>query len=215
MVGSYLEDLRVKHLKDELKDHGVENRLKDDEVDLAQLEAEAGDETVYGLPLGRSWYPTTYTVTVGITTVLMLIAFPGYFRAPFSISYLSIVIGVVGIFVWVGLAWVDAHTLNAGSWFSGTREAFNPFEELKDDPKWMWQFLGIRFFGLVIVIPFIEEFFLRGFLMRYCEDPDWDEIPLGVASTWVWFVPIVYGAIAHPAESTLSHRLVRNGYLAL
>jgi CAAX prenyl protease-like protein len=64
----------------------------------------------------------------------------------------------------------------------------------------MWQFLAIRFFGLVLVVPFIEEFFLRGFLMRYCEDPDWDEIPLGVASPWVWVVPTVYGVIAHPAE---------------
>ena len=201
MIGGYVEGLRIDELKGELGDHG-ENRLKED-VDIKQLERarDPNEKFLFGLlPLNRSSYPYTYTATIGVTTVMMLIAFPGYFRAPFKLSFLSVIIGAVGVVVWVGLSWIDSNTFDLGSHFASTRPAFNPFVELKDDGAWMWQFLAIRFFGLVLVVPFIEEFFLRGFLMRYCEDPDWDEIPLGVASSWVWVVPTVYGIVAHPAE---------------
>ncbi len=46
----------------------------------------------------------------------------------------------------------------------------------------------------------IEEFFVRGFLIRYVDDPDWDELPLGQATWKGWLAPTVYGVIAHPAE---------------
>ena len=127
--------------------------------------------------------------------VFMIIAIPGYRIPEFRISWLSIVIGAVGIVVWVGLSYLDAHYLRLGPRLGniGEREAFNPFEVLKDYPTWMYQFLAIRFFGLVVVVPIVEEFFLRGFLMRYIDDPDWDEIPLGFAGT-----PALLGIVATP-----------------
>ncbi|MBJ44819.1 MAG: CAAX prenyl protease-related protein [Planctomycetaceae bacterium] len=71
-------------------------------------------------------------------------------------------------------------------------------------PYWsqekVWKFVGLRFFGLVLVVPIIEEFFVRGFLMRYVDDPDWDEIPLGQAKTWGWLSPTIYGVVAHLTE---------------
>ena len=44
----------------------------------------------------------------------------------------------------------------------GERPGFNPLEELEDDPTWAYGFLAIRLFGLAILVPMIEEFFLRG-----------------------------------------------------
>ena len=82
----------------------------------------------------------------------------------------------------------------------GAREAFNPFEELKDNPTWMWTFLGIRFWGLVIIIPFVEEFFLRGFLMRYIDSPDWDQEPIGKLTRLSAIGVVVYALLTHPAE---------------
>ena len=61
----------------------------------------------------------------------------------------------------------------------GTRSGYNPFEMLGDQPAGAWTFWAIRLFGLTLVVPFIEEAFLRGFLMRYFVDRDWWDVPFG------------------------------------
>ncbi len=65
----------------------------------------------------------------------------------------------------------------------------------------MWQFLTIRFFGLVCLVPLVEEFFIRGFLMRYIDDPDWDQIPLGTAGRWAILGVFIYAGFTHPSEA--------------
>jgi CAAX prenyl protease-like protein len=145
-------------------------------------------------------YPQGYSLVLGLTLVLMLAVWRGYSRAPFSISWLSVVVGVLGVFVWIGLWWFDREFLGLGSLFGSTREAFNPFEQLSENPTWMWSFLAIRFAGLVVVVPVIEEFFVRGFLMRYIDSQEWDSVPLGNA-TWLSVGGVaVYGLLSHPAE---------------
>ena len=108
------------------------------------------------------------------------------------------IVGVVGIFVWVGIWWIKNNVLQMGDVMKGSRAAFNPFEVLKDNPTWMWQFMAIRFWGLVIVVPFLEEFFLRGWLMRYIDDPDWDTIPLGLVTKLSGPGVAIYAAATHP-----------------
>ncbi len=205
MTGGYLEKMRVAYLKGELDrpHHDEGNRLpvEEEEVDISEIEVDPDARFLFGLlPLGTKSYPYTYTVTIAVTTFLVLLFGWGYFRAPFRVSWLSVVVGVVGVVVWIGLSYLDEHYLGIGNRLSGGREAFNPFEELKDHPNWMRQFVGIRFFGLVILVPLIEEFFVRGFLMRYVDDPDWDEVPLGQAKLGGWLTPTVYGVIAHMTE---------------
>ena len=72
----------------------------------------------------------------------------------------------------------------AASSRAGDRPAFNPFEQLADQPAWAWAFLAVRFFGLVAVVPLIEEFFLRGFVMRFVVDRDWWDVPFGKVNRW-------------------------------
>ena len=79
-------------------------------------------------------------------------------------------------------------------------DAFNPLEELSSTPAWKMQFMAIRFFGLVCLVPIVEEFFLRGFLMRYIEHPDWDQIPLGMATKLSIIGVAAYALFTHPAE---------------
>jgi|GEM_PF-3182061 len=151
----------------------------------------------------ETWYPTLYTVACIAAFIAVLFALPGFLKHPFRISPFAIGIGVVGIFVWLGLWWLDKHVLGIGEWMApNSRAAFNPFVELgPPKPKWwMYTFVGIRLLGLCLVIPIAEEFFARGFLMRYIEDIDWDQIPLGEA-TWKGLAGIiVYGAMTHPGE---------------
>ncbi|MCA9266763.1 MAG: CPBP family intramembrane metalloprotease, partial [Planctomycetales bacterium] len=52
----------------------------------------------------------------------------------------------------------------------------------------------------VLLIPLGEEFFLRGWLMRYVDDPDWDLIPLGLAGKLGILSAVVYGVVAHVGE---------------
>lgn len=227
MVGDYLDKLRVTIHEKEEKVHGhdegghkppqTEEEKAEFEKELAEKRA-TEDASRLWLPKYHTWYPTTYSISIVATTILVLAVFGGYLKAPFNFSWLSVAVGVVGIFVWIGLVeaqWAvgqffqgleqadaggEKWTTWIGETLAGTREAFNPFDALKQNPSWMWQFLAIRFFGLVIIVPLVEEFFLRGFLMRYVDDPDWDEIPLGYAGTLAILSVTIYGVIAHPAE---------------
>ncbi|MEZ6118277.1 MAG: CPBP family glutamic-type intramembrane protease [Pirellulaceae bacterium] len=52
----------------------------------------------------------------------------------------------------------------------------------------------------MIIVPILEEFFVRGFLIRYVDDPDWDEMPIADANPWGWASPTIYGVIAHMTE---------------
>ena len=146
------------------------------------------------------WYPTYYTWVIAATTVMMLIAFPWYLKTPLNFSWWSVIIGVVGIFAWIGLYELDNRLFHLGDLFGKSRAAFNPFTELKHDPKWMWQFIFIRFAGLALIVPVIEEFFLRGWLMRYIDDPDWDEIPLGEAGKYALIGVPIYAVVQHLNE---------------
>lgn len=152
-------------------------------------------------PDDQTWYPTTYTITIAGTALLMLLAFPGYFKAPFKITIWSVIVGVVGIVVWIALVELDRNFLHVGSMLApGGRDAFNPFEELKGNQTWMWQFIAIRFLGLCLIVPFIEEFFLRGWLMRYIDDPDWDQMPLAQHGQLAIFGVVGYAVVSHLGE---------------
>ncbi len=205
MTAGYLEQLRVSYLKGDLDDphfgeesHGLPG---EEEVDISQIEVDPNARFLFGLlPLGKNSFPYTYTATIVLTIASMLPFAWGYFRAPFRVTFLSFVVGVVGVVLWIGLVWVDEQFLGLGKMLSSGRAAFNPLEELKNDRQWLYQFMAIRFLGLVVIVPIIEEFFVRGFLIRYVDDPDWDELPLGQATWKGWLAPTVYGVIAHPAE---------------
>ena len=62
-------------------------------------------------------------------------------------------------------------------------------------------FLAIRFFGLVAVVPLIEEFFVRGFVMRFAIDADWPKIPFGTLTPTAVAVGTVLCVLMHPAEA--------------
>ncbi len=53
---------------------------------------------------------------------------------------------------------------------------------------------GARFLRLVIVVPFLEEVFWRGFLLRYLIEEDFEHVPFGTFS-WMSFggVAILFG----------------------
>ena len=55
--------------------------------------------------------------------------------------------------------------------FLGSRTAFNPAREMAT-PLGVFLFLVVRFIGLVVVAPLVEELFYRNFLLRFVTDMD-------------------------------------------
>lgn len=159
-----------------------------------------------GLSLPYSAYPLIYSAKIALTLAAIGFVLPGYrqFRRPPGM--LALLVGAVGIVVWIGLWWLSGR-IGLTDLLSkvpgyGSRPAYNPQESpLAASPAWSCTFLGIRFFGLVVVVPVIEEFFLRGFLMRLAMDGDWWKVPFGAVNPAAVLVSIVVPVLSHqPGE---------------
>ncbi len=150
------------------------------------------------------YYPRVYTIKIVLTTLAMLAVIPGYLAFPLRVNAIAWLVGAVGAVAWIILAKIQVATypmlpeMLSKALEMGGRTGFNPLVELKDDPTWAWTFLGIRFFGLVVVVAVIEEFFLRGFLMRYVMDIDWHLIPFGVVNKLGLATVLIFPVIYHP-----------------
>jgi CAAX prenyl protease-like protein len=158
-----------------------------------------------GLAIPYAAYPLVYTAKIALTLLAMALVWPGYWQFRCPPGLLAVLVGAVGIVVWVGLwrlsAWLGLTPLLDKLPGYGQRPEFNPLEQLAAAPAWAWTFLAIRFFGLVVVVPVIEEFFLRGFLMRLVVDQDWWKVPFGKTNAAAVAVSIVVPVLTHqPGE---------------
>ena len=167
-------------------------------------------ETVGGAAIGLSipyaHYPWVYTAKICLTIVAMIFVLPGYREFSLRVSWLGIGVGVVGVVIWVGLCKLDLeHRFLVPllepiglDWLIAARSAFNPFEHLTAHPACAWGFLAVRFLGLVAVVAVIEEFLLRGFIMRFVVDARWWEVPIGKVTTTAVVVGTLIPMAMHP-----------------
>lgn len=171
------------------------------------------------------YYPWAYSAKITLTIIAMLAVGSGYLAFPWKVSWLSIVVGVVGVVLWIAICHlqlevkvlepVDRFLGNLLLTFeedetpgiglmsligAGERPAFNPLEHLKDTPVWAYVFLAIRFTGLALIVPVIEEFFLRGFLMRYVMEPQWWKVPIGEVNRTAVNLGTAVPMLMHPGE---------------
>lgn len=151
-------------------------------------------------------YPFVYTVKLALTLATMLLVVPGYRQFPLQVSWLAVVVGVIGVVLWIALCelhwertFLEAIGL-AGLLDLGARPAYNPLEQLADTPLWGYTFLAIRFAGLALVVPIIEEFFLRGLAMRYVIRDTWWEVPFGTLTPLAAVVGTAVPMLMHPGE---------------
>lgn len=61
-------------------------------------------------------------------------------------------------------------------------------------------FLLVRFFGLALLVPVIEEAFLRAFLMRFVMHDNWTEIPFGTVNRMALAAGILVPVLYHPEK---------------
>jgi CAAX prenyl protease-like protein len=168
------------------------------------LEEEAGHPWI-DLGIEYEHYPWIYGIKI-VLTIAAIVAVARSYPRRSAIHPLAMAVGVAGVVVWIGLAYlqrwmVDALGLqDAASWLGGQRAAFNPLAELGHSPQG-YLFLIIRFLGLAAVVPLIEEMFLRGFLMRFFAKPDWWNVPIGTPERWGIAAAIVLPVLMHPQEA--------------
>jgi hypothetical protein len=148
-------------------------------------------------------YPLIYTIKIGLTLAAIAYVWPGYRQFRWRLSLIAILVGVVGAAVWIGLAALQREITARFGWDFGLgkRSAFNPLAELKDRPAWAHAFLAVRFLGLAVVVPVIEEFFLRGFLMRFVVAADWWKVPFGDVNRLAIVVGTAVPVLMHPQEA--------------
>lgn len=175
------------------------------------LEPVAGqsDETAW---IPYRWYPFVYTWKIIVTAIVTLLCFC-YWRKRFPIrgtraTFLAIIAGILGTILWVGVCKCELekqifpHSLSTDATseeMTVGRSAYNPFEHL--EPGNAWRFWILRMVGLALIVPMMEEFFLRGFLLRYVVQNNWTEVPVGITNGTVWIATLVYAAVTHPGEA--------------
>ncbi len=170
-----------------------------------------------GLAIPYSAYPLVYTVKILLTLVAIALVWPSYKQFKRQAGLLAVAVGLIGGVMWIALCKLQLeqkllHSLlehvrpalesvGLGSLVTvGQRPAFNPWDQLAGRPPLAWAFLAIRLLGLIAVVPVVEEFFYRGFLMRFVVRADWWNVPPGEVNTAAIVVAVVVPMAMHPGE---------------
>jgi CAAX prenyl protease-like protein len=107
------------------------------------------------------------------------------------IPIISILIGLVGVVLWIGL---DPFLVHYDQPLLGR----NPFHLYP--PAEAWALFAVRLFGISVVVPIMEELFWRGFLMRWLIKEDFTAVPLGTYTPLSFFVTTAFFAAEHGPE---------------
>ena len=155
-------------------------------------------------------YPMIYVAKILTTSVAILLGFLMYWRHEFPVrvsrwTAWAVLCGILGCALWVGVCHLELEkkVLTACHCnVPAVRSAFNPFEEMDlFPPAYAWIFWAFRMAGLAVIVPIMEEMFLRGFLLRIVEKNDWRSVPVGAASRIVWWTVCFYAIATHPTEA--------------
>lgn len=154
------------------------------------------------------WIYPVQTVLVG---VLLWFYRKQYVFKPHQGFGLAVLLGVTGIVFWCLPAWgyqkLTADGTVLPSWLkwlglTAREDGFDPSFYVEHSMLYAVS-LGMRFLRMVIVVPFAEEIFWRGFLMRYviADGDDFRRVPFGTHHWRAFGVVTVCVMLAHnPAD---------------
>jgi uncharacterized protein len=148
-------------------------------------------------PSARGQYPLVYTLKVALVTITL-----AFCRRPLrDMSFnaraaaAGAVVGAAVFLEWVCLGPLTHYPHFA---FLGTRAAYDPFSAIHSLPA-RAMFLAARFYGLVLLVPMIEEVFWRSFLLRFVTEPDDFQRVRQGAFSWTAFIVVALAfGMAHP-----------------
>ena len=129
-------------------------------------------------------------------------------------ALLSIVVGLVVFKLWISLTepWMMLGQPTAG------------FRPVNDEGELMWGLIVVRWVGAALMVPVMEELFWRGFLMRWVDNPDFEQVdPASVSLKAIALSTLVFmlahtlwlGAIVAGMAYALLYRYTRSLWAAV
>ncbi|MFM8413192.1 MAG: CAAX prenyl protease-related protein [Planctomycetota bacterium] len=152
-----------------------------------------------GIPYAA--YPAIYALRIASTLALLGRVWPHIRAWVGRPTWWPPLLGLLLVVPWVVLAKLQH---DAGWTFGAAERAgYNPFlpEHLGPDSPWAWAFLVVRGLGLVVIVPIIEELFVRGFLMRYVIKEQFWEVPFATLTAASAGACMAYAVASHPGEA--------------
>jgi CAAX prenyl protease-like protein len=153
------------------------------------------------LGIGSEAYPIVYAVRLAATIALLTRVWPDVRAWVGRPTWWPPLLGLALVVPWVTLATLQ----HQAGWTVGAAEraGYNPFlaGNLGPDSIWAWVFLAVRGLGLVVIVPIIEELFVRGFLMRYVIKEEFWQVPFGLLTSASAATCMVYAVATHPGEA--------------
>lgn len=144
-------------------------------------------------------YPAVYALRVALTVAVIAAAWPSLRPWLGRPAWWPPLLGLGLVVPWVVLTTLQR---DAGWGDSlGVRTAFDPFVALGEGSPRAWAFLGLRFAGLVLIVPLAEELFLRGFLLRFVIRDEFWKVPFGTVTAAAAGACAIYAIVSHPAEA--------------
>ena len=119
-------------------------------------------------------------------------------------SLLAVAVGGIGVVLWVGVCHPQIEHqllsfLPEAICPDLDRPSFNPF--LIQDSAVLAMFLLVRFAALAILVPLVEEIFLRGWLVRWVENPEFENVSYQGLGWSALMAASIYGVATHPMEA--------------
>jgi CAAX protease family protein len=138
------------------------------------------------------WYPIAYIVKALLVTTCLV-----FYRRPLAdikfdarLILPSMILGIAVFVIWI---WLDKFVSYP---HLGARTAFDPTQ--LSGSWWFGVFLCVRFYGLALMVPVMEEIFWRSFLLRYLTQSDFERLPVGTFSASALGIMVAASALAHP-----------------
>ena len=161
----------------------------------------ASEEDPEAMRAATHWFVGMIAVQVVLATSLLV-----YFRKiylqhfVFRISPLAVLVGVIGVVIWIGICSLRIEPRVLGLLgFDFNRPSFDPYT--LPDLGLRTTFLFFRILLMAVIVPLIEELFLRGWFVRWVEDPEWENLSLRGLSWKALMAASVYGVLTHPTEA--------------
>jgi len=159
----------------------------------------SGGGIVESLGITYDHYPLIYSLRLAATLAVLAVCWPAICNWIGRPNWWPPLLGFVLVIPWVVLA--DLQREAGWTTAISGRSAFNPFAEFVAGSPIAWVFLAVRGLGLIVVVPLMEELFLRGFLMRYAIREDFWHVPFGSLTLLSAAACAAYASAAHPAEA--------------
>lgn len=180
-------------------------------------------------------YPLFYCVKLLLTAIAIAVCFPAWKSFLKCPSFYGVLAGILGAVVWIGLCQMEKRSVSdflpgmgLEKVFPTTRPSYDwgietgvsveenatapnaPAPDFDSRISKISPLFLLRLLGLAVIVPFIEEFFLRGFVLRYfwsepkkeestsSEPIPWYDVPVGALCPMVWAITILYPLLTHP-----------------